>query len=76
MNGENVCAVVLDYYGAEKTEKCLMSLCGQGLKAVYVLDTSGEWAQFALLAEASRTRELLGYIAMAPPAKISSKKGL
>ncbi len=41
MKGESVCAVVLDYFGAEKTEKCLISLSGQGLKPVYVLDNSG-----------------------------------
>lgn len=41
MKGERVCAVVLDYYGAEKTEKCLMSLSGQGLQTAYVLDNSG-----------------------------------
>jgi hypothetical protein len=37
-----VCAIVLDYYGAEITKKCLISLIGQGLKTIYVLDNSQE----------------------------------
>ncbi len=41
MKGETVCAIVLDYYGAEKTEKCLTSLSGQGIQTAYVLDNSG-----------------------------------
>ena len=40
MNTPTVCAIVLDYYGAEKTKKCLISLIGQGLKTVYILDNS------------------------------------
>jgi len=41
MNKENVCAIVLDYRGAEKTDKCLLSLVGQGIQTAYVLDNSG-----------------------------------
>lgn len=51
MNDESVCAVVLDYYGAEKTEKCLLSLVGQGLKTTYVLDNSGSESASAKLSE-------------------------
>lgn len=40
MSLPTVCAIVLDYYGAEITKKCLLSLIGQGLKTVYVLDNS------------------------------------
>jgi N-acetylglucosaminyl-diphospho-decaprenol L-rhamnosyltransferase len=40
MNKESVCAIVLDYRGAEKTEKCLFSLVGQGIRTAYVLDNS------------------------------------
>ena len=40
MNKEIVCAIVLDYRGAEKTEKCLLSLVGQGIRTAYVLDNS------------------------------------
>jgi GT2 family glycosyltransferase len=40
MSMPTVCAIVLDYYGAEKTKKCLISLIGQGLKTVYILDNS------------------------------------
>jgi N-acetylglucosaminyl-diphospho-decaprenol L-rhamnosyltransferase len=35
-----VCAIVLDYRAAEKTQKCLLSLRNQGLRTVYVLDNS------------------------------------
>jgi GT2 family glycosyltransferase len=41
MNEATVCAIVLDYRGAEKTRKCLLSLVGQGLQTVYVVDNSG-----------------------------------
>jgi N-acetylglucosaminyl-diphospho-decaprenol L-rhamnosyltransferase len=51
MNDESVCAVVLDYYGAEKTEKCLLSLVGQGLKTTYLLDNSGSESASAKLSE-------------------------
>jgi len=37
----NVCAIILDYFGADKTEKCLMSLASQGIKTIYLLDNSG-----------------------------------
>ncbi len=40
MNKETVCAIVLDYRGAGKTEKCLLSLVGQGIRTAYVLDNS------------------------------------
>lgn len=37
----SVCAIILDYFGADKTEKCLMSLASQGIKTIYLLDNSG-----------------------------------
>ena len=37
---ERVCAIILDYFGADKTEQSLLSLAGQGLRTVYVLDNS------------------------------------
>ncbi len=40
MNKETVCAIVLDYRGADKTEKCLLSLVSQGIRTAYVLDNS------------------------------------
>jgi GT2 family glycosyltransferase len=40
MNKETVCAIVLDYRAADKTQKCLLSLQNQGLNTVYVLDNS------------------------------------
>lgn len=40
MSKETVCAIVLDYRAAEKTQKCLLSLNNQGLDTVYVLDNS------------------------------------
>jgi GT2 family glycosyltransferase len=40
MKKGTVCAIVLDYRAAEKTQKCLLSLRNQGLRTVYVLDNS------------------------------------
>ena len=40
MSEEAICAIVLDYRGAEKTIECLLSLARQGLNTVYVLDNS------------------------------------
>lgn len=37
----NVCAIILDYFGAEKTERCLISLAHQGIKTIYLVDNSG-----------------------------------
>lgn len=37
----SACAIILDYFGADKTEKCLMSLASQGIKTIYLLDNSG-----------------------------------
>lgn len=36
-----VCAVILDYFGAEKTKQSTLSLLGQDLETVYILDNSG-----------------------------------
>jgi len=36
-----VCAVILDYFGAEKTKQSTSSLLGQDLETVYILDNSG-----------------------------------
>ncbi|HXF76323.1 MAG TPA: glycosyltransferase family 2 protein [Methylomirabilota bacterium] len=36
-----VCAIVLDFFGADKTKKSVSSLAGQNLETVYVLDNSG-----------------------------------
>lgn len=47
-----VCAIVLDYYGAEITKKCLISLIGQGLKTIYVLDNSLKGEAAATLKQA------------------------
>ena len=46
---ENVCAIILDYFGAEKTKQCVLSLAGQGLRTVYVLDNSGVESASAIL---------------------------
>jgi len=57
MNKETVCAIVLDYRGAEKTEKCLLSLVGQGIRTAYVLDNSEDEISSAQLhATAERIR--------------------
>jgi N-acetylglucosaminyl-diphospho-decaprenol L-rhamnosyltransferase len=52
MNIPTVCAIVLDYYGAEITQKCLISLIGQGLKTIYVLDNSRKGEAAATLHKA------------------------
>lgn len=36
----NICAIVLDYHGAERTKKCLLSLVGQGINTILVVDNS------------------------------------
>lgn len=36
-----VCAIILDYFGAQKTEQCLASLTHQGINTIYVVDNSG-----------------------------------
>ena len=46
---DNICAIVLDYRGADKTRKCLLSLVGQGLKTAYVLDNSASHTSSAEL---------------------------
>ena len=38
----NICAILLNYRGAEKTSKCLESLAGQGLSTAIVVDNSDD----------------------------------
>ena len=38
---QHVCAIILDYFGADKTKQSVLSLVGQGLETVYILDNSG-----------------------------------
>ncbi|MGH7793342.1 MAG: glycosyltransferase [Candidatus Binatia bacterium] len=52
MSKVSVCAIVLDYFGAEKTTKCLTSLVNQGLTTVYILDNSASTAAAAQLRKA------------------------
>ena len=49
---ERVCAIILDYFGADKTEQSLLSLAGQGLRTVYVLDNSDSESATAKLRKA------------------------
>jgi N-acetylglucosaminyl-diphospho-decaprenol L-rhamnosyltransferase len=44
-----VCAVILDYFGADKTKQSVLSLVGQGLETIYVLDNSGSDSASATL---------------------------
>ena len=37
-----VCAIILDYFGSDKTIKCLSSLVDQGLDTVMIVDNSGD----------------------------------
>lgn len=41
-NHKSICAIVLDYRGAQKTAKCLSSLIGQGVNHVIVVDNSSD----------------------------------
>jgi len=52
-----VCAIILDYRAAGKTETCLKSLIGQGLATVYLVDNSAsERASTDLLQAVERLR--------------------
>jgi N-acetylglucosaminyl-diphospho-decaprenol L-rhamnosyltransferase len=46
---QRVCAIVLDYFGAEKTKQSVLSLVGQDLETVYILDNSGSDSALATL---------------------------
>ena len=39
-NNMRICAILLDYRGAERTTKCLESLAGQGLSTAIIVDNS------------------------------------
>jgi N-acetylglucosaminyl-diphospho-decaprenol L-rhamnosyltransferase len=58
---ERICAIILDYFGAAKTQQCVRSLVGQGLTTVYVLDNSGSQSA------AKKLREALAPITAAKP---------
>jgi GT2 family glycosyltransferase len=47
-----LCAIVLDYRGAPKTEACLQSLSGQGIDTVLLVDNSDDEGASAALATA------------------------
>ncbi|MBV8666788.1 MAG: glycosyltransferase family 2 protein [Burkholderiaceae bacterium] len=47
-----ICAIILDYRGAGKTETCLRSLIAEGIDTVLVVDNSGDAHASAQLAEA------------------------
>lgn len=49
-----ICAVVLDYFGADKTERCLQSLMGQGISEARVVDNSGDARYQELLSQKMR----------------------
>jgi len=40
MKSNRTCAIILDYFGADKTEACLSSLIGQGIDTIFVVDNS------------------------------------
>jgi N-acetylglucosaminyl-diphospho-decaprenol L-rhamnosyltransferase len=59
---QRVCAIVLDYFGASKTEACLKSLIGQGLATVYLVDNSASERASTNLREAvDRLRAAIDY---------------
>jgi len=51
VGSENVCAIILDYFGAVKTQQCVLSLVGQRVKTVYILDNSASEHASSKLAE-------------------------
>ena len=44
-----ICAIILDYFGADKTKESILSLVGQGLSTAYILDNSGSLEASATL---------------------------
>lgn len=60
MSKVSVCAIVLDYFGADSTKKCLTSLVNQGLTTVYILDNSGSTAAAAKLCKAIKELVIAG----------------
>ena len=62
MNTASVCAIILDYFAADKTETCLRSLIGQSIDATYVVDNSAsEGASADLLKAIDRVRVIADY---------------
>jgi N-acetylglucosaminyl-diphospho-decaprenol L-rhamnosyltransferase len=51
-----VCAIILDYFGADKTEACLRSLIGQGIETIYLVDNSAAESASAAL------RSVIGHV--------------
>jgi GT2 family glycosyltransferase len=57
-----VCAIVLDYRAADKTEACLRSLIGQGLATVYLVDNSAsDAASNNLINAVNRLRGIIDF---------------
>lgn len=58
----NVCAIVLDYRGAAKTEVCLSSLIGERISRVLVVDNSSDsLASSALQLSVERVRKIADF---------------
>jgi len=55
-----ICAVILDYRGASKTEACLLSLVSEGIDTVLVVDNSADANASAQLAEVIERINLRG----------------
>jgi N-acetylglucosaminyl-diphospho-decaprenol L-rhamnosyltransferase len=57
-----VCAIILDYRAADKTETCVRSLIGQGLATVYLVDNSAsERASTDLREAVERLRAMIDF---------------
>jgi GT2 family glycosyltransferase len=57
-----VCAIILDYQAADKTEACLRSLIGQGLVTVYLVDNCASVRASAELRDAiDRLRNVIDF---------------
>jgi N-acetylglucosaminyl-diphospho-decaprenol L-rhamnosyltransferase len=60
MKEERVCAIILDYNGAEKVEKCIASLANQNIETIYVLDNFATEASSSNLLQALNRLRLNG----------------
>lgn len=59
---QRVCAIILDYRAAGKTEACLRSLIGQGLATVYLVDNCASMRASAELRDAiDRVRNVIDF---------------
>jgi N-acetylglucosaminyl-diphospho-decaprenol L-rhamnosyltransferase len=74
-----ICAIILDYRAADKTEACLRSLIGQGLTTVYLVDNSAsEQAAAELAGAVDRLRTIADFmiVLLNPGQNVGFAKGV